>query len=76
MIRSLFLCLIALALPLAAQVRYEDILEVDPRDLHERVPLIFGSLNEVRLLNHYYDEVHPYQERSQLFGNRGLFRTG
>jgi fructose-1,6-bisphosphatase I len=60
----------------AATTGYEDILEVDPRDLHERVPLIFGSLNEVRLLNHYYDEVHPYQERSQLFGNRGLFRTG
>jgi hypothetical protein len=40
------------------------------------VPLIFGSLNEVRLINHYYEEVDPFQERSQLFGNRGLFRTG
>ena len=53
-----------------------NILELDPDDLHERVPLIFGSLNEVRLLNHYYEEVDPFQERSQLFGNRGLFRTG
>jgi fructose-1,6-bisphosphatase I len=60
----------------AATTGYGDIQEVDPTDLHERVPLIFGSHNEVRLLKHYYEEVHPYQERSQLFGNRGLFRTG
>jgi fructose-1,6-bisphosphatase I len=60
----------------AASNGYQDILELHPTDLHERVPLIFGSLNEVRLLNHYYEEVDPFQERSQLFGNRGLFRTG
>ena len=41
-----------------------------------RAPLIFGSRNEVNLLIHYYKEVHPAQERSQLFGNRGLFRAG
>jgi fructose-1,6-bisphosphatase I len=60
----------------AASTGYQDIMDVDPHDLHERVPLIFGSRNEVRLLNHYYEEVHPYQERSQLFGKRGLFHTG
>jgi fructose-1,6-bisphosphatase I len=60
----------------AATTGYQDILEMEPSDLHERVPLIFGSLNEVRLINHYYEEVDPFQERSQLFGNRGLFRTG
>jgi len=54
----------------------ERILEVDPTDIHQRAPLIFGSRNEVNLLIHYYKHVNPSRERSQLFGNRGLFRTG
>lgn len=54
----------------------ERILELEPTEIHQRAPLIFGSRNEVDLLIHYYKEVHPSQERSQLFGNRGLFRTG
>lgn len=60
----------------AATTGHENILDVAPTDTHQRVPLIFGSLNEVRLLEHYYREAEPYQERSQLFGSRGLFRTG
>jgi fructose-1,6-bisphosphatase I len=52
------------------------ILEIEPTGIHQRVPLIFGSLNEVKLIEHYYEEVHPVQERSQLFGDRGLFRAG
>jgi fructose-1,6-bisphosphatase I len=60
----------------AATTGDERILEIEPTDIHQRAPLIFGSINEVRLLTHYYTEVHPRQERSQLFGNRGLFRTG
>jgi fructose-1,6-bisphosphatase I len=60
----------------AATTGHEEIMEVEPSDLHERVPLIFGSHNEVRLLNHYYEEANPYHERSQLFGKRGLFRSG
>jgi fructose-1,6-bisphosphatase len=52
------------------------ILDIEPTDIHQRIPLIFGSRKEVELLKHYYLEVHPAQERSQLFGNRGLFRTG
>jgi fructose-1,6-bisphosphatase I len=59
----------------AATTGHEDILDVAPTDVHQRVPLIFGSKNEVRLLEHYYHEAHPYQERPQLFGNRGLFRS-
>jgi fructose-1,6-bisphosphatase I len=59
----------------AASTGRQRIMEVDPADLHERVPLIFGSFNEVLLVEHYYREVHPYQERSQLFGDRGLFRA-
>jgi len=60
----------------AATTGYEDILDVEPTDIHQRVPLIFGSLNEVRLVEHYYREANPYQERSPLFSNRGLFRAG
>jgi fructose-1,6-bisphosphatase I len=59
----------------AATTGHENILDIAPTDIHQRVPLIFGSLNEVRLLEHYYREAHPYQERSPLFGNRGLFRA-
>jgi len=60
----------------AASTGEQRILEIDPTDIHQRAPLIFGSRHEVELLAHYYEEVHPLQERSQLFGNRGLFRTG
>ncbi|MBT8047865.1 MAG: class 1 fructose-bisphosphatase [Xanthomonadales bacterium] len=60
----------------AATTGNQRILEIEPTDIHQRAPLIFGSRNEVNLLAHYYAEVHPMRERSQLFGNRGLFRTG
>jgi fructose-1,6-bisphosphatase I len=60
----------------AASTGDERVLDIDPTDIHQRAPLIFGSLHEVELLTHYYEEVHPLQERSQLFGNRGLFRAG
>lgn len=60
----------------AATTGHQAILDIEPTDIHERVPLIFGSLNEVQLVEHYYREASPYRERSQLFGDRGLFRTG
>ena len=60
----------------AATTGDQRVLEIEPVEIHQRVPLIFGSRHEVELLTHYYEEVHPLQERSQLFGNRGLFRTG
>ena len=60
----------------AATTGTQRILDVEPTGIHQRAPLIFGSANEVRLINHYYEEVHPAHERSQLFGDRGLFRTG
>lgn len=59
----------------AASTGEQRILEIDPTDIHQRAPLIFGSINEVHLVNHYYREVHPKQDRSQLFGSRGLFRS-
>ncbi len=44
-------------------------------DIHQRVPFIFGSLGEVRQIEHYRSEPHPPGERSPLFGYRGLFRA-
>ncbi|MGD2129600.1 MAG: class 1 fructose-bisphosphatase [Lysobacterales bacterium] len=60
----------------AATTGHERILDLQPDDVHQRAPLIFGSYNEVELLCHYYREGDSFPERSQLFGNRGLFRTG
>lgn len=44
-------------------------------DIHQRIPLIFGSLREVRQIEHYKSETHRPDERSPLFGYRGLFRA-
>ena len=60
----------------AASTGLERILEIEPTGIHQRAPLIFGSLHEVHLIDHYYKEFHPVHERSQLFGDRGLFKTG
>jgi fructose-1,6-bisphosphatase I len=54
----------------------ERVMEVEPTAIHQRCPLIFGSKNEVRLVEHYYTEAHALHERPPLFGERGLFRTG
>jgi fructose-1,6-bisphosphatase I len=53
----------------------ERILELQPQSLHQRVPLLFGSRDEVERLDRYHIEPHPIGERSPLFGRRGLFRN-
>lgn len=58
----------------AASTGLERILEIEPTDIHQRVPFVFGSIKEVELVDHYHRESHPYQERPALFGNRGLFK--
>jgi fructose-1,6-bisphosphatase I len=52
----------------------ERILDLRPQALHQRVPLLFGSLDEVERLDRYHIEPYPIGERSPLFGRRGLFR--
>lgn len=59
----------------AASTGRERILDRMPRMLHERVPLIFGSGEEVARLDRYHADPHPLGERSPLFGRRGLFRA-
>ncbi len=51
------------------------ILEVTPENIHQRVPMIFGSSHEIRRVERYYAERDLHGERSQLFGKRGLFRV-
>ncbi len=51
------------------------IMDIQPKTLHQRVPLIFGSRNEVGEVEHYYRQPHSIGEHSPLFGQRGLFRT-
>ena len=51
------------------------ILAITPQGLHQRVPLIFGSRDEVDRLDRYHRDPYPLGERSPLFGRRGLFRS-
>ncbi|GAB2710311.1 class 1 fructose-bisphosphatase [Nocardia thraciensis] len=55
----------------------ERVLEVRPRELHQRVPLILGSRNEVERIERYHREPEegPSFDAS-LFGTRSLFRPG
>ena len=59
----------------AASTGRERILDRLPRMLHERVPLVFGSREEVARVDRHHADPHPTGERSPLFGRRGLFRA-
>jgi fructose-1,6-bisphosphatase I / sedoheptulose-1,7-bisphosphatase len=51
----------------------QPILNVPPSSLHQRVPLVFGSRDEVERIERYHRE--PANEtRNPLFAERGLFR--
>lgn len=51
------------------------ILDVEPVDIHQRIPLIFGSAEEVEVAQRYHEHSGSTGDRSPLFGRRGLFRT-
>jgi fructose-1,6-bisphosphatase I len=50
------------------------VLEIVPKSLHERVPVIAGSRNEVEHLIRLHDGQQIRGERSPLFSRRGLLR--
>lgn len=55
---------------------YHPILELTPKDLHERTPLIFGSKDKVdRVIELHHANIPPAGQRP-LFGQRGLFKSG
>ncbi|MCM2290480.1 MAG: class 1 fructose-bisphosphatase [Sulfuritalea sp.] len=57
----------------------ERVMEITPTDLHQRVPLIFGSKHEVERLAGYHADYangkEPDTFNSPLFSTRSLFRT-
>jgi fructose-1,6-bisphosphatase I/sedoheptulose-1,7-bisphosphatase len=52
------------------------LMEVQPADLHERAPVIFGSRAEVELIERYHrDDAEPGTDDFSLFNTRSLFRA-
>ena len=54
----------------------ERVLDVAPRSLHQRIPLIMGSLDEVRYIEQLHADLGTRDGLSApLFAKRGLFRV-
>ncbi len=53
----------------------EPVLDLCASDLHQRVPLVFGSSAEVTRVGRYHTLPSDIAERAPLFGKRGLFRA-
>ncbi|MBX9931295.1 MAG: class 1 fructose-bisphosphatase [Methylobacterium sp.] len=51
------------------------ILDIAATSVHERVPLVFGSAEEVTTVATYFNGRNPAAGRSPLFGQRGLIRN-
>lgn len=58
----------------AASTGRERILDIVPKSLHQRVPILVGSRAEVDYVDRLYTHPRAHGERSPLFGRRGLFR--
>jgi fructose-1,6-bisphosphatase I len=59
----------------AASTGSERVLDRVPSTLHERVPLIFGSRDEVERIDLHHLNPQLAYEKSPLFGRRGLYRA-
>jgi fructose-1,6-bisphosphatase I len=59
----------------AATTSVARILDLVPENLHQRVPLAFGSRREVARVARYHVDPNMIGERAPLFGKRGLFRV-
>lgn len=59
----------------AASTGHERILEVEPSSLHQHIPVVAGSREEVAYVMRLHKEPVADGERSPLFRNRGLFRS-
>jgi fructose-1,6-bisphosphatase I len=58
----------------AASTGRERVLEISPKTLHQRVPMIAGSRSEVEHVARLHDGLQIKGERSPLFSRRGLLR--
>ena len=57
----------------AASTGRERILDMQPEALHQRVPVILGSKNEVKVVVGYHNELGLEEFKSPLFNVRNLF---
>ncbi len=51
-----------------------NILDIEPDNLHQRIPLVFGSARAVERVSDYYGDRKSRISRAPLFAQRGLFR--
>lgn len=51
------------------------ILDIAATELHQRIPLVFGSTAEVTRIGRYHTLPSQMADRAPLFGKRGLFRA-
>lgn len=59
----------------AASSGHMRILDILPKELHQRTPIILGSRAEVDYVVRLHHEPHGAGEHSPLFSRRGLFRS-
>jgi len=57
-----------------ASTGHGSILDVEPTELHQRVPLIFGSKEKVERIEDYHENTPDEGGKIPLFNTRGLFR--
>jgi len=50
------------------------VLDIKPKDLHARTPIVFGSIAAVKRINQYHSDPQFSAEHSPLFFQRGLIR--
>ena len=53
----------------------DPILDIAATELHQRTPLVFGSIAEVERIARYHTLPSQLADRAPLFGQRGLFRV-
>lgn len=51
------------------------VLDLEPEQLHQRIPFIFGSSEEVERIEQYHRDHNVAKDTAPLYGTRGLFRT-
>ena len=52
----------------------QPILEIEPRDIHQRIGFVFGSRAEVERIENYHQKPEETAMRAPLFAERSLFR--
>lgn len=53
----------------------DSLLDICASELHQRVPLVFGSANEVRRIGRYHTRPNDMSDRAPLFAKRTLFQA-